>query len=236
MVQKTKDQTINALRKALLEIEDLYKSGCVNWTRITSDSNELYTEVIANELLQEIDRFDKIKRVTREKTYFVPDHVNIFINSNSNRGEEKFAKKLVDQDLGSLGRIKDYQIPLKNVRKDKLGKVDLVSYNEKTKTLYLIELKFEGNEETLLRAALEIFTYYKSVDIDKLKNDFCQSFNYSISPDEIKVKPVVLLYPECNAYRELEEVESGKRPKFKALAETLGIEFYTVEFLIKQRN
>ena len=38
------------------------------------------------------------------------------------------------------------------------------------------------------------------------------------------------------ADRELEEVESGKRPKFKALAETLGIEFYTVEFLIKQRN
>jgi hypothetical protein len=159
MAKKTKDQTINDLRKELLKVEDLYRSGCVNWTGTTSDSKELYTEIIANELLQEIDKFDKIKRVTREATYFVPGHANIFINSRSNRDEEKFAKKLVNQDLGSLGRIKDYQIPLNDERKDKLGDVDLVSYNEKTKTLFLIELKYKRNKETLLRASLEIFTH-----------------------------------------------------------------------------
>ena len=148
-----------------------------------------------------------------------------------------FEKKLLYQRVEYLGSIKYNQVPLKNTEEDKgVGDIDLLSFNEEAKILYLIELKYEGNPETLLRAALEIYTYYKRVDINKLKNDFTQSFNYSISPDEIKVKPVVLLYPECNAYRELEEVESGKRPKFKDLAKALGIEFFTVEFLIEQRN
>ena len=116
---------------------------------------------------KEIDKFDKIKRVTREQL------ISYLVIISSLIVEAIEMKKICKKTCKSRSRIfrqnKDYQIPLNDERKDKLGDVDLVSYNEKTKTLFLIELKYKRNKETLLRASLEIFTYYKSADIDKLK-------------------------------------------------------------------
>ena len=156
-MKKTRIETINELKKELSDIENLYKSKCVNWTGTTSDTNELYSEIIANELLRELKEFDKISTVTRTETYCRENHCNIEIDiCNSNRDEENFAKRITGLTLDGLGLIKDFQIPLKDTRADKgLGKFDLISFNEETKTLYLIELKYEGNKETLLRASLE---------------------------------------------------------------------------------
>lgn len=232
-MKKTRIETINELKKELSDIENLYKSKCVNWTGTTSDTNELYSEIIANELLRELKEFDKISTVTRTETYCRENHCNIEIDiCNSNRDEENFAKRITGLTLDGLGLIKDFQIPLKDTRADKgLGKFDLISFNEETKTLYLIELKYEGNKETLLRASLESYTYYKIVDKDKLIND---CFNNQISPGGINVKPAVLVVPKCNSYNELEDVKSGKRPKLKALALALDIKYFTVEFLINE--
>lgn len=133
----------------------------MNWTGTTKDTDELYSEILANELLRNLKEFDKISTVTRTETYCRENHCNIEIDiCKSNRDEENFAKRITGLTLEGLGLIKDFQIPLKDTRADKgLGKIDLISFNEETKTLYLIELKYKENKETLLRASLESYTY-----------------------------------------------------------------------------
>ncbi|MCO5252465.1 MAG: hypothetical protein M9949_13745 [Candidatus Kapabacteria bacterium] len=236
---KTKLETINELEKELPFIKDLYKDNCVNWTGKTKDTDEFYTEIIANELLRNLKEFDKIPTVTRTESYYRENHCNIEIDiCESNRNEEIFAKRITGLKLEGLGLIKDYQIPLKDTLQNSgLGKIDLISFNDNTKTLYLIELKYEANKETLLKASLESFTYFKVVDKTKLINDYFNNQKFilnkvfnPVDPDTIKVKPAVLVVPGCKAYDELEEVEIGDRPKMKALALALDISYFTFEF------
>ena len=51
MKKKTKKETIDALNNQYSSIENLYKLDCVKWTGKTSDTNELYSEIISEELL-----------------------------------------------------------------------------------------------------------------------------------------------------------------------------------------
>lgn len=224
-MKKTKKETIDELNIELSTIENLYKSNCVNWTGKTKDTSEYYSEIIANELLRNLKVFDKIPVVSRTSTYCRENHKQIEINLESNRQEEIFAKRIAFLNLAGLGHIKDYQIPLKDSRADKgLGKIDLISYNKSTKSLYLIELKYEGNPETLLRATLESYTYYKTIDKNKLIIDCLKGSNHS----DIRIIPTVLVVPKCNPYDELMNMDN-EHPKLKALSLALEIKFFTLE-------
>lgn len=224
----TRLQTINQLNKEFSNIENLYKVNCINWTGKTEDTDELYSEIISNTIMKEIHVFDELSTVSRIASYRRDNHSKIEINNSSNRHEEKFAKRITGLKLDGLGLIKDFQIPIKNSREDVgLGKIDLISFNKKTMTLYLIELKYEGNKETLLRASLESYTYFKIIDKDKLLTNFFNAWDIEVN--KINIKSAVVVTPKCTAYKELIEVNSGKRPKFKALAKSLDIEYFSVE-------
>ncbi len=239
----TKKETVDAADKGIMQIQDLYKAACVNWTGTTKDTKELYSEVIANHLLRNLGAFDLIPPITRTGSYFRKNHQKIEIDLSSNRAEEIFAKRIAYLDMDELGIIKDYQIPLKNTRADKgVGKIDLISFNKQSKTLYLIELKYDGNKDTLLRATLESYTYFKTVDQPKLIQDFMPLINHPkfankqasasqkpVNPADIVVKPAVLLTPNCQAYDELNELECDERPKLKALALAIEMEYFTIE-------
>ena len=99
--------------------------------------------------------------ISRESSYKVDSHNGIIKDENSNREEEKITMELFDysQNKGVtfdiIGKIIDYQTPLKNVQKDDVGKIDLLAYNEKEKTLKILELKKPDNKETMLRCVLE---------------------------------------------------------------------------------
>ena len=119
--------------------------------------------------------------------------------------------------LNILGKVLDYQTPLKNERDDKAGKIDIVSYNRDIKTVYLLELKKEDNEETMLRCVLEIFTYSKTLDKDK----FLEDFNL---PKDTKIKASPLVF--FNSFQHKEMVE-GNNKFLKQLMDKLDIEpFY----------
>lgn len=232
MTKYSKKETIDELKKELSDIEKLYKAKCIKSTGTTTDSNEQYSEVIAQELLKHRAEFDKITRVKRKNSYSRENHCNIEIDiCKSNRDEENFAKRITGLELNNLGLIKDYQIPLKDTSANEgIGKIDLISYNEKDKYLFLIELKYTGNPEALLRALLESYIYSKIVDKNKLITDLLGSVN----PDEIKIIPSVLLVPKCKSYDELKEMEDGKRPYLKKLSLELGIRFFTMEFFVNE--
>ena len=99
--------------------------------------------------------------ISRESSYKVKNHDGKIKDENSNHEEEKIAMELFDysQNKGAtfdiIGKIIDYQTPLKNVQKDDVGKIDLLAYNEKEKTLKILELKKPDNKETMLRCVLE---------------------------------------------------------------------------------
>lgn len=208
-------------RESLKTIETLYKQKFINYKSKTNDTNVLCTEIIANEILNEVINSKlKIDTFSRNsKSYLTKSHQNRPVEiKNTNREEEKCAKRLFNIKTLNIGEVIDFQIPLKDKQEDKLGKIDLMTFNENTLTIYLIELKYGKNNETLLRAILEVHTYCEIIDEEKLKNDY--NFN-GIK----KVMPAVMVIGvDCNSYIELEDINN--RPELLKLAKRLHITFF----------
>lgn len=232
-------ETVEALQKTIsYELSQLYNSTYINRIGVTPDTNQYFTEIASRIVLENINEFDKIIRVRRENSYYVSTHCNIKVDlCKTNRHEEVFAKRLTGLEIPEIGLVIDYQVPLKNTLRDKgIGKIDLLSYRDDIKTMYFIELKYKGNQETLLRAILESYTYFKTVDLDKLKEDYINNYNFQENKfisdknsTDIKIIPAVLVTPGCNAYNELKQMEIGLRPEMRKLVERLMIPIFSLD-------
>lgn len=218
----SKDEIIKKLEVAKSEMWKFYSQDFVNYRGKTSDKErDYYTEIIAKWLLDNIELFNDIKMISRENSYKVDSHDGKIKNEKSEREEEIIAMKLFDssQNQGKvfdiIGKIIDYQTPLKNVQTDKAGKIDLLAYNEKEnpKTLRILELKKLDSKETMLRCVLEAYTYLKIVDIAKLLKDFGL-------PKDTKIKACSFVFYGKEQYKEMQQ----DRKYLKDLIKKLGIE------------
>lgn len=171
--QYTEDKTIETLKKELEKIESLYNSRVINRKSITkkdgnNKSQKRYSEVCSKYLLDNYNTIfgedsKNIGKVNRKKGYFVNTH-DAGIKKITNRFEEILAKTFHLIDIPKLGMVFDYQIPLKGRATDEgVGKIDMVAIDEGG-TISLIELKAADSTDTLLRCALEIYTYSKQFD------------------------------------------------------------------------
>ena len=212
-----KDEIINKLEN-LKDISTLYKEDFINYRGDTIDTKEKYTEVIAEWLIKNFNLFDNIKKITRQSSYKVDTHDGKHNNQNSNRLEEIMAIEIFNQkSLNILGKVLDYQTPLKDKLGDEAGKIDIVSYDKDNKIVYLLELKREDSKETMLRCVLEIFTYFKTLDKDK----FLEDFNL---PKDTKIKASPLVFFNGSQYKEMVD---GNNKFLKQLMDKLDIEpFY----------
>lgn len=183
----TKKQIIEMCEKASEDMKFFYKADVVNYSG-ESSNNELYTEIVAKWLLNNLTKLDEIKPHTRESTY------NREHDGKLGEGKEDlekniaikiFKQKNFDDDL----TIIDYQTPLKNRRADKFGEIDLLAVNYKEKCVYIFELKKEDSNETMLKCVLEGYTYLKTVCQEKLLKDF-EKFGLDASYT-IKAAPLV---------------------------------------------
>ena len=215
----SKNEIIKIMKEAKSDIKNFYKKEFVNYLGVTSDTKEYYTEIIAEWLLDNFYLFDTIKMISRESSYKVDSHNGIIKDENSNREEEKIAMELFDysQNKGVtfdiIGKIIDYQTPLKNVQKDDVGKIDLLAYNEKEKTLKILELKKPDSKETMLRCVLEAYTYLKIADKTKLLKDF-------ELPEDTIIKACPFVFVEGEQYKEIQE----DRKYLKELMKKLDVE------------
>ena len=193
-----KDEIINRLN-SVNKLEDLYIEKMINYKGNTKDTKEKYTEVIAKEILDNPDKFNfkNVNIIKRDKGYNIDTHDGIY-NEESPRREEIIAMKLFNTTNVELGKFIDYQVPLKDKKDTKAGKVDLISYNENENTLYLIELKNDSSEETLLRCVLEIMTYINQIDKEKLLKDYNMESN-------VKVKPAILIFKDTRPYKDISD-------------------------------
>ena len=196
----------------------LYKDDCINYIGKTTDTKEYYTEVIAEWLLEHIDLFEEIKPITRKSSYRMSGHDGIPDNPHSNRTEELIAMAIMRQGtLPLVGQILDYQTPLKNVRKDKAGKIDLLAYDGKT--LRILELKEPDSDETMLRCVLEGYTYLKTADTAKLLADF-------ELPADTVVEACPFVFKGGFQWEEMQQ----ERPYLKKLMDIIGTKpYYIIE-------
>jgi Holliday junction resolvase-like predicted endonuclease len=179
-------------------VGNFYKTSILNYrgyvTGAKKEKRNLYTERIAKSIFDN-DLLTVWKCLVPVRTnHFVPDHskeCECIISTN--RKEEILAKLLYRQgDVGGLGKILDYQTPLKNKNSDSYGKIDLLSYNEKDNLISIVELKYRPSvsDETLLRCILEAYTYYKLLELDQVKqklNDENQQANLVDSQAELVI-------------------------------------------------
>ena len=114
----------------LSNIKMFYKQPFINYNGRTTDTNELYTEVVAEFLSQNLDQFVAgFPVITRNQSYKTKGHSGIFDESTP-REEVKIAMEMYRQSVSGvrydfIGDIIDYQTPLKNERADKAGKHEL---------------------------------------------------------------------------------------------------------------
>ena len=216
----SKDEIIKKLEVAKSEMWKFYSQDFVNYRGKTSDKEGYYyTEIIAKWLLDNIELFNDIKMISRENSYKVDSHDGKIKNEKSGREEEIIAMKLFDfsQNQGKvfdiIGKIIDYQTPLKDIQTDKAGKIDLLAYNKKEKILRILELKRPGSKETMLRCVLEAYTYLKVVDKAKLLKDFGL-------PKNTKIKACPFVFYGKEQYKEMQQ----DRKHLKDLIKELGIE------------
>ncbi len=207
-------------RVAFGDIKTFYKQPVINYNGRTDDTNEYYTEVVADFLCKNISAYiDGIPRITREASYKTAGHDGVF-DADTPREEEKIAMEMFKQSKGGLpynhiGTIIDYQTPLKNIRSDVAGKIDLLSYHGST--LYILELKKPDSDESMLRCVLEGFTYMQTVNKEKLLE------NFSLPSDTI-IKASPFVFRDKLQHKQMEE----ERPHLFRLMQLLDSKPYYI--------
>lgn len=216
----TSTQVIEKCENEILNPVTFYQSDVVNYRGKTSDTKTYYTEIVADFLIKNIELFRcGIPKITRTASYKTVSHDGVY-SELSTRIEEVTAMKMFNYSKKGniydfIGRIIDYQTPLKSKRSDEAGKIDLLAYDGKT--LRLLELKKIDSVETMLRCVLEGYTYFKTVDAAKLLCDFGL-------PLSTKVTACPFVFTQGVQWEEMQE----NRPKLKELMAALESKPYYI--------
>lgn len=221
IVGYTEKEIIEMCKKEMLNPSLFYKADVVNYRGRATDTNVLYNEIVANFVYEHINEFvGGIRKITRQKTYKTASHTGSRM-PDERREEEYIAIELFNQgEFDFIGKVIDYQTPLKNTAEDVAGKIDLLSYDGKT--MYILELKKPDSIETMLRCVLEGFTYMKTANTEKLLKDFNL-------PYDTKVVACPFVFLDGEQHKELEEY----RPMLEKLMYVLNSKPY---YIIKEND
>lgn len=212
----TRNSIIAKCTEAFKDKKTFYKQSFINYRGKTEDTDEYFSEVIAEFLCNHIPEYTNgIDTITRENSYKTDSHDGVIKDHNSGRDEEIIAMKMFDKSYDFVGKMIDYQTPLKNKRSDEAGKIDLLAYDGTT--LRILELKKPDSDETMLRCVLEGYTYWKTVDKAKLLADFTL-------PDDTVIKACPFVFKCGKQHDEMKEA----RPHLKRLMELLDSKPYYI--------
>lgn len=246
MSKYSRKQIEKEIRECIENVDigcELYNHKMVKASGSTykKDGEQWYTEIISQMLLEDQELFKKWNAsLERHKSlltfkeglgYYCEDHAIVvgadILVPESPREEEWLAKRLIGRDFRSIGKLFDYQIPLKrdDTNKVKAGKIDLVSW--KTDVLYIVELKRASSVETLLRCVLEAYTYAKSIYGRKFIEDLRVRGEYKA--ENMRIVPCVMVFNGSKPGEEYCQMVKGNRPWIEKLVKQLGVEFCILE-------
>jgi hypothetical protein len=200
------------------KLSSLYRESYIKNPKLIGKSNTYYHDVIAEYLVNHEIIFSNISPISRRdknKSYLTESHTKRISK------EKLFAKSLMGSEIDYLGKIIDFETPINSSNKDNAGEIDLLSYNDKKNTLFLIELKMSSNTETLLRSILEISTYYQQIELQYLKEDF----GYTTAA----VKKVVLIFKDSPLHQQYVKSEH-----IRELAMKLEVEILIIDMKINE--
>jgi len=157
-------------------------------------------EITAREILDRKDFCTNtdsklIPEIPRKQSYYIRGHEKLATLAKGNTPNKYYtekleAKRFYGRNLADIGKIIDFETPLKGKKTDKgVGKIDLLAYNEgkNPPVLTLLEYKVNDTPETLLRCVLEIYTYLNQVNKKRLAEDFSESPNEGFPISKFKV-------------------------------------------------
>ena len=209
----SREEIITKVQDSLKNPATLYNCGFVNYTG--SVSGVYYSEIIAEEILKNLNHLEQIEPKTRQSSYKIESHRKLAKDSrpeNSNQDEKWLAKSMYGKSYTGIGKIIDFQVPLKDIKDDKLGEIDLLAHNKDTNEVYILELKKPQSPETLLRCILEVYTYSKIVDQNRLLKDFNLEGN--------NIRKAVVIFEDSQANR---DYKSEHHPLVRGLAQKLDV-------------
>jgi hypothetical protein len=200
------------VEEALTKPKFLYNNDFVNQTGAIKDGDKKNSEVAAAVILENIEKLENIRTIERKHASYKTDsHDEIAGRENSpidisKDSENIIAKKMYKKRFSYIGEIIDFEVPLNDKQGDKVGKMDLLSYDGSD--AYLLELKWintvrRSGRETLLRAVLEAYTYWITADRDKLLSDFKQQL-----PQGINLRKAVLAFRDSQQHRDFLAADS----------------------------
>lgn len=219
----------------------LYRWEGLNYKGRTHDTYKLYGEVISQELLKMVPRFNLINEITRDSSYIVDEHEKAEIrriekseNKDINyenkiiREEEEIAKSLCGGNYKYIGKIVDYQVPLKDYNEQNkdisVGKIDILSVceDEDNPLVFLLELKRPDSNETMLRCVLEGYTYYKVLNKKKLLDDMKEKGLLGQDLEKYRIVVAPLVFKDSQPYKEVEEMGMRFRNELRTLISELN--------------
>ena len=203
--------------------------------RTINDINKGYKSISsgnADKALQSISsQLDYIKNgryiQSNRQDYLRDSHTDTFDevayrdrkNGSCFQKEEWICKRCYGKSFNFIGKIVDYQVPLKHKLLQEcsgLGKVDLLSL--KDSVAYLLEVKVYKSTEVPLRAIMEIYTYWKQLG----GNEGKYFLTHSALRNATTLKKGIVLFEGSRIHKKL--IESGD--KLWALIRELEVECF----------
>jgi len=213
-------------------LSKLYDRDYINYTGSPADNkNIFYSDLIAKYLIDRLYLFnnDQIKEIARKDYgnghYIQEDHKQLGDEAKSlpYTTEDQFAKFLYNSELESLGKIIDFQTPIGD---KSFGAVDLLAYNRE-EILSLVELKWKDSKETMLRAILEICTYFCQINKKQLEEELKKN---GMSPNIKKTRKAVLVFEESPLFEHYKKTKLIDNLATKLEVEIFFLNGSTVKF------
>jgi hypothetical protein len=167
-----------------MEIDKLYKEISVHSGSSNYDYSMLWQVFLVEKYFNNMNLYD-IQPSARRNVIFKVERENKQEIIDSKRETVQCRNIKISHSCLKLGNVIDYQVPLLAGRIDRqlsdildnknAGEIDLVSILDSK--INLIEYKTPDSKEPMLRAILEIITYYIKVSRSKALNSYISSFN-----------------------------------------------------------
>jgi len=170
-----------------------------------------YGEWVASLILSRLDQINLVLTDFRQSGFRVGDHRGqLQLQTDiAQFTEKRFCRAMFNRSqVPLLGRVIDYEVPLKGTQNAPHGDIDLLSADN-GKAL-LIEAKKPGTNESVLKAILEAFAY--SSLVATVRSTFLQEFSL---PQSSELVPVVLTFPSASSGRQLAGID--RLPRLRRL-------------------
>lgn len=230
-------------RKTAQDLEQEWKELSKDWYSIyqwNSLKVRGYTDEVSRLILHDFDRVEINYEHLRTGDFRIKDHHGqcTLMTPISQITEKRFLRAMYNlHTVKLLGKIIDYEVPLKAIQSAHHGDIDLLAIDKHK--VRLIEAKKPGSNESLLKGVLQVYTYAKLVR--RVRNEFLRS--YDIQGD-VELSPVVLTFDSAASGKQL--LNPGDYPEMKALLKKLNhdlldngigsIEFYSSDLTDEEVN